>query len=307
MSEEKILVIRHGALGDIFLCMKPFQDIRAAFPEAHITLLTMPPFAPLARRMPWFNEVIEDHRVPLLMFWENIGLALRLKRENFTFVFDFQNKPRTAFYYKFLGKNVKWSGSARGCSHPRPAMEGQMHHQEKILRQIRAAGVMDSGPLKLDWLWAPIEEFRLPTNYAVLIPGCAPHRLYKRWPPEHYAALARALMDRGRIPVLVGAESDSDAVNSVIRQADCCINLCGKTTLPQLASLFRGAKLTIGNDTGPTHLSALLGTPTLSLISGEVDPVQSGPIGPRCAYVQRQRLDDLEVREVEDALKRLLI
>jgi ADP-heptose:LPS heptosyltransferase len=307
MTGEKILVIRLGALGDIFLCMKPFQDIRAAFPNAHITLLTMPAFAGFARRMPWFNEVIEDHRAPLIRFWENIALGLRLRQEKFSFVFDFQNKPRTDFYFKMLGKDVRWSGIAKGCSHPRPPIDGPMHHQEKILRQIRAAGVADSGPLKLDWLWAPVEEFRLPTNYAVLIPGCAPHRLYKRWPPEKYAALARALMDRDRIPVLVGAQSDSDAVNAIVRQADFCINLCGKTTLPQLASLFRGAKLTVGNDTGPTHLSALLGTPTLSLFSGEVNPIQSGPIGPRCAYVQSEKLTHLGVMEVEEALKRLLI
>ncbi|OYW09809.1 MAG: ADP-heptose--LPS heptosyltransferase, partial [Rhodospirillales bacterium 12-71-4] len=57
-----ILVIRLGALGDLVQSFGPFAAIRAHHPEARIVLLTTPPFAGLARRSPWFDDVWADGR-----------------------------------------------------------------------------------------------------------------------------------------------------------------------------------------------------------------------------------------------------
>jgi ADP-heptose:LPS heptosyltransferase len=306
MSDERILVIRHGALGDILLSMQAFQDIRAAFPSAHITLLTTPAFAAFGRSMPWFNAVIEDKRASWLQFWDVLALGNQLKAGNFTFVFDLQNKPRTTLYKNLFLSKAKWSGAAAGASHPRPDVKPGTHHFDKTMQQIRAAGVNGSGPLKLDWLAGSVSEFHLPPRYAVLVPGCAPHRLYKRWPPQHYAALANQLTEKGFVPVLVGGKDDAEAADLIAKETDVCVDLCGKTSLAQLASLFRGAKLTVGNDTGPTHLSAILGTPTLALIGGEVDPAQSGPRGAKTAFLKESSLANLDVPRVFTKAQKLI-
>ncbi|MBI3419240.1 MAG: glycosyltransferase family 9 protein [Proteobacteria bacterium] len=295
---ERILVIRLGALGDILLCMQAFQDIRAAWPNACLTLQTMPAFAGLGRAMPWFDAVVEDPRPSFLQLsqWWKLGAALR--GGNFTRVIDFQNKPRTWIYCKLFLSKAEWHGDAT----PR---EERIHHQVKILRQTRAMGIKDSGPLKLDWLSAPVDGLNLPPAYAVLIPGCAPHRPEKRWPSSHFAALARELKAKGLTPVLVGTKADTQVIAEIKQDAEFAFDLCGKTGFPQLASLFRGARLAVGNDTGPTHLAAILGTPTLSLFSNASDPARSGPMGARVAWLQREKLDDLAVEEVIEALSRL--
>src|ERR1043166_6115991 len=144
---KNILVIRLGALGDMLLCMKPFQDIRRAYPAARITLLTTTPFAKLAGAMPWFNQVLNCGRPP----WWDVPHWLTLAEEmyvgNYEFVFDLQMKPRTDLYYRlfFTNNKIPWMGTAKGCSHPRLNFNKDVHVQQGLLEQLRAAGVPDSG------------------------------------------------------------------------------------------------------------------------------------------------------------------
>lgn len=303
---EKILVIRLGALGDIFLCMKPFQDIRRQFPQAHITLLTTPPFANFTKTMPWFDAVITDTRPP---FWRPdlwMQLGKMLKEGAYTHVFDLQNKPRTNRYYQFFfDKSVAWSGTARGCKFPRPPITQKMHRQQEMLLQLKAAEVEDSGPLDLNWMQGSLDGLELPTRYAVLIPGCSPHLLHKRWPPSHYAKLAEHLRGQGMAVLLVGTAADAESIAAIKAEADFAVDLTGRTNLFQLASLYRGARYVVGNDTGPTFLAAMIGAPTLTLMSYHTDPVLSGPVGWHCAYLKKDNLAQLPVDDVLAALQRL--
>ena len=59
-AKDKILVIKHGALGDIVQGLDAFASLRAGNPEAYITLMTSPGFVSLAEMMPWFDDVITD-------------------------------------------------------------------------------------------------------------------------------------------------------------------------------------------------------------------------------------------------------
>lgn len=303
---QRILVIKLGALGDIFIAMKPFQDIRRAFPDAHITLLTAPAFSGLGRLMPWFDAVLEDKRAP---FWDipaHVSLCNALKKGAFNLVVDFQNKPRTEFYFRScFGGRVPWSGTAKGCAYPRPAIAQNMHRQEELFLQLRAAGVGDGGPLNLDWLSGDIAALSLPQAYAVFIPGCAPQHRHKRWPSARYAALAALLRARGMAVVAIGTKADEDAIVDIQREAPFVITLAGQTSFGQLASVMRGCRLVVGNDTGPTHLASFLEVPTVTLFSDRVDPVRAGPRGPRSHYLQKGAIAAITPGEVMEKLRLL--
>ncbi len=294
-----ILVIRLGALGDLLLCMKPFQDIRAAFPRDSVSLLTGSAFAGFARTLPWFDAVIADPRRPLWRVDAAWRVGMDLRAGNFGLVFDLQNKPRTALYRRlFVGGHVDWSGTLKGCSHFYTPSPEKIHRQEDVLGQLRAAGVGDSGPLNLDWLSAPVDDLRLPERYAVLVPGSSPGHPYKRWPPGHYAALAHRLKEKGLDVLLAGAKDDAGAIAAIRAEAGFARDLSGQTSLALLASVFRGCALAVGNDTGPMFLPAMLGRPSLTLFSGATDPARCGPLGPRCGWLKRGNLADLPVEEV---------
>jgi ADP-heptose:LPS heptosyltransferase len=308
-KSKRILVIRLGALGDLVFCFQSFEEIRRAHPDAEIALLTRQPFAAFARSMPWFDRVIIENHPR----FGDVGEWSRLVSEIMRFgpdrVYDLQGKTRQTVLYTLLGGlfGAEWSGAAPLCKFPRlwPPLPG-MHFTEFLAAQLRNANVPAVPPANLDWLDAPTISFNLPKEYAVIIAGCSPGALHKRWAAQNYAALAHALQARGMACVAVGGQADAEAVAGIKSFAPDVIDLCGKTSLFELAGVLRHASVVIGNDTGPVHLAAAVGAPVLALFSGRSNPVWSRPPGRRVSWQQRPSLDFLDVGDVIAALDAFL-
>lgn len=300
-APQRILVIRLGALGDLVLCFQAFHEIRRAHPGAKIALLTMPAFAAFASLMPWFDEIIIDERPPGQELGQWFGLIRKIRKFKPQRVYDLQGKLRQTVLFAALGGpfGPQWSGAAPLCSLPRlwPPQEG-MHFTDFIAAQLRLAQVPSQPPPALPWLNAPVEGFGLPERTALLIPGCAPGREYKRWPVTHYVDLARRLYERKIAPVAIGAKADAEAIAAIRAEAPYVIDLGSRTSLPQLATLARRSVAVIGNDTGPTHLAAAVGAPVIALMSDKVDPAWSAPHGPRTKWLQGKPIAALTVDEV---------
>lgn len=310
MKRERILIIRIGALGDIILCFQAFHDIRCAHPDAEIAFLCMPVFAGFASAMPWFDDVIIDPRAPgwRLDEWAKLIASIRAFRP--TRVYDLQGKTRQAIIYALLGGPLgpEWSGAAPGCSHPRfdPPQPG-MHYTEFVRLQLDRANVPVQDAPDLSWLDAPLEAIALPSRYAVLVPGCAPHRDYKRWPAENFARVAEKLQARGISCVAVGTKSDATAIAALKRAASVPVeDISGRTSLLQLGAVLRRSTGVLSNDSGPMHMAAALGVPVLGLMSDRVDAPWSAPKGARAAWLQGKPLASLGADEVFLALARLL-
>ena len=81
------------------------------------------------------------------------------------------------------------------------------------------------------------------------------------------------------------------------------LNLCGQTSLLEIAGLARRALLSVGNDSGPMHLIAGLGCPSVVLYSHASDPGLCGQRGPKVSYIRKPDLADVGVDEVMEALE----
>lgn len=283
---HRILVIKLSALGDFVQAFGPFAAIRAAHPQAHITLLTTRPYAALAEQSPWFDQVWIDTRPRV---WQ-LGALLRLRRTlragQFERVYDLQTSDRSSSYLRLLGgpAAVEWCGIARGCSHPHDnPQRNHMHTIDRQAEQLANAGVVVLGWPDMAWLdsAAGVDSLLQGLDrFALLVPGGAPHRPEKRWPPACYADLAKILAEQGLTPLVIGTESEreaSDAVTSACPQAR---SLLGKTGFAEIAGLARRAVLAVGNDTGPMHLIAACGCPSLVLYSHASNPALCGQRGP---------------------------
>lgn len=298
----RILVIKLGALGDFAQAFGPFAAIRAHHPGAEITLLTTPPFAPLARQAPWFDQVWENGRPRgLAALW---ALARRLRAARFDRVYDLQTSDRSSRYRWLVGRGVEWSGIAAGASHPHANPRRDfMHTVERQREQLQMAGISHFPAPALDWLDADITRFALPECFALLIPGASPGRPAKRWPLENFAALAAAL----DIPaVILGGPAEAALGAAIATAIPTAHDLTGKTRFADIAALARRAAFCIGNDTGPTHLAAVAGCPTLALFGEDSDPALCAPRGPRVAVLRHQPLAALTLPEVRAALQELI-
>ncbi len=306
---ERVLVIKHGALGDWVLATGCFAAIRRHHPSAHIALLTTPALADLGGRCGWFDEIWTDERASLLagpLAW--IGLRRRLIQSEFTRVYDLQTSCRTGVYFRLLPRRRRpeWSGIAAGCSHPhRNPRRRFMHTVARQAEQLGLAGIGDVPAPTLAWLDADIDALAPPGAFALIVPGGSAHRPEKRWPLERFAELARLLSARGTSPVLIGAAAETPVLDAIARRAPGAIDLGGRTGLGQIAALARRATCAVGNDTGPIHIAATVGSPTVALFGAASDPAQSGPCGEAVTVLRRVPLAGLPVADVIAAAERV--
>jgi ADP-heptose:LPS heptosyltransferase len=302
----RILVIRLGALGDFVLSLGPMAAIRRHHPKARITLLTTPPFVRLGRASPYCDDVWIDERAPWWKPWRGMALARRLRRGRFQRVYDLQTSGRTARYWRAM-RRPEWSGHVTGATHAhRDADRDTLHTVERQKAQLRLAGIENVPAADLSWIEADVRRFAVKEPYVLLVPGGSAHRPKKRWPAEKFTALARTFVRLGIAPVLIGGDAEAEVMAEIERHVPEGVNLCGKTSFEEIAVLARGALGAVGNDTGPMHLIAAAGAPSLVLFSSESDPdlcaPRPGAQGGKVAVLRKPDLIALSVSEVQSAL-----
>ena len=188
---RRVLVIKLSAFGDFILSIRSFQAIRAHHPNADITLLTTKPYVRLAEASGCFNSVLTDTRPKIFEIPALLKLRKNLRSRKFNRVYDLQRNERTRLYYKlFPSQKPEWVGNVKGCSHYYEKPENGIYHisvREKA--QLETAGITGIKLPDLSFIEADVSDLHLPRNYAMLVPGGAPHRPEKRWPVEQYSAL----------------------------------------------------------------------------------------------------------------------
>jgi ADP-heptose:LPS heptosyltransferase len=310
---DRILVIKLSALGDVIQAFPAFDRIRAAHRGAHMTLLTTPPYAGLAAAGPWFDAVEADGRPPGLA--GALRLVRRLRGRRFDVVYDLQGNDRTNALFQALRPfPPRWSGVAFGCALPhRNRGRMRIHTLERQAEQLRDAGVWPDAPTApgaapgpdVSWMLAlrpvvPAETLAETRPLALLVPGAAPHRPAKRWPAERYAQLARRLGELGVAVQLVGGPAEAALASDIAEAAPGAANLTGRTDFAGLAVLGARAALAVGNDTGPMHLIAAAGAPSVCLFSAASDPALCAPRG-AVTVLREADLAGLAVQAVLDA------
>ena len=306
-ENDRILVIKLGAMGDFFQASDPFAAIRAHHADAKITLLTTPPFEAFAGAAPWFDHVWALPRVGRLDIGGWLALRKQLRDGNFLRVYDLQTSDRSGWYHKLYwpGPYPEWSGIAKGCSHPHANPQRDlMHSFERQAEQLAMAGIQSVPAPDLSWVVADTARFELGERYALLMPGGAAHRPAKRWPVEKYGALAKHLVQMSIRPVLIGGADERDTMTQILLAEPETRDLSGVTTLADIVALARDAVAAIGNDTGPMHAAAMAGCPSVVLYSNESDPALCAQRGPSVTIIRRENLAALSVDEVIGALPR---
>ena len=307
----KILVIKHGALGDMINAMGAFSAIRKSFPQAHIILLTSSTYETLARRTHFFDDVWIDRRSKNpLKLWV---LCRKLKSWKFDWVFDLQNSRRTSWYFCFSGKGTqtKWSGIAPGCSHPqRRPDRRKLHAFPRFADQLKIAGLDLQGQQELipdmSWLKTDIRRFNLPGKFIVLISGSSKTGAYKRWTAQGYGELAQWIGTQNITPVLVGGADEEDVIRYIMSVAPQAVDLSRQTSFLEIGEIEKHALATVGNDTGAVHLAAAVGCSTLVLWSKASPPEVFAPRGNHVKVLFKSEIQTLSTPEVVAALTQLL-
>ncbi|MCP4922599.1 MAG: glycosyltransferase family 9 protein [bacterium] len=305
-SKHPIVILKHGALGDLFLALEAMQSVRDRHRNAHLILVTEPAYVSFAEKTGLFQEVWPDARSWRTFF----SIPWKLTKLKYPRIYDFQNSKRTKYYFEFMGSFrvrlswfFEWSGVLPRCTYPyNPPDRRQKPVPQRLKEQLLVAGVPSTRKANFDFLVEDVPEGILQESTILLMPGCSKGRLQKRWPLKSFLDLAGRLQEAGLTPVFVGGPDELELRDQISKTS--FKNLIGKTSLGQVAGLIQHAKVWIGNDTGLTHLACLMGCPTVVLWSNAA--ANASIFAPQADNAQILSVDDLTdlgVDTVEQAVK----
>lgn len=280
---NNILIIKLGAFGDVLIAQETIRVLRQRHPGARITALTAPPFATIMRRNPAIDHTITASRKHRLLFWHLLGTRRLLKAGRYDRVYDLQASKRTRLYRRWLGQDVPWFSG---------------------MRPVLGEGVPWISDRAIGWLAEPVDRILADNGidrpFIFLVPGCSANNAYKRWP--YFAELADRLSDAGHLCVTAPGPGEIDVcrpLNAKMLMAPGPGGRPGPLSIPQLAGVVKQAAFAIGNDTGPTHLCALSGTPGVAIFGPFTPPQQVG-IDQLWPIIEAEQLDRLPAQEVLD-------
>jgi len=270
---SNILVIKHGSLGDIAQSSGVIQDISENHSDDQIYLLTSKPYFDLFKKNPYLTEVILDKRLSRFNLIYLYSLMRKIKKLNFTKVYDLQNSSRTSFYKKILfpKSNLQnWSSSETTL--PEGITKEDFDKKsvlERFDHQLKTSGLTTKNTMKPNFSWScsEINEIKKKYNlnkYILLFPFCSPHLANKKWPyyNELIDLIKKKYKNDFKILVAPGPSEIGEAKNI---NAISVLNNEKALNISQLSSLIKESSFIIANDTGPAHMAAHLNSKGLTL------------------------------------------
>jgi len=294
MKVSRILIIKLSSLGDVIHSLPTLTSIRRAYPEAYVAWIAGPKAAAIVTRHPGVDRVYElgpsGERTTRLVPLPSLPAAVRaLRGERFDMSLDLQGLFRTAALAFAIGapQRVGFRGFQEGafllCNRRVIPEREDIHAVHGYLQFARYLGADDATvdfglrEEARDRIWADdlLSAHPAGTPLVAIAPGASSPR--KRWTAQGFGKTAAALRRRGAHVAVVGSAVDAESAARIC-SASGAEDLSGRTSLPQLAALLRRCALFIGNDSGPLHLAAAVGTPCVATF-GPTDPVRTGPFG----------------------------
>lgn len=292
---KNILVVKLSAIGDVIHALPVSYAVKEQYPDAHLTWVVEKAAYAILEDNPYIDELILFEKAKFRsvsgFLHEIRPFRKRLRVHRYDASLDLQGLFKSAAIVWNAGAKLRIGTAnmregAHLVSRPVRGAHAGGHIVERYLDVARALGcrvgevrfpvtVSDRDRMAADTLLARegVQEGRRFVAFAI-----GANWPNKRWPAEHFAALSDRLYHAHYVPVLVGGgHTDEMLARDIVAAGEIPpVNLVGRTNLKQLAHVFTRAALVLGGDTGPVHLAAGLGTPTVMLM-GPTDANRNGP------------------------------
>ena len=315
-SIQRIVVVKLDHIGDCIAALPALRRLKQHFPAARLSVLAGPWSKDVWAMQDGIDDVIPFefyHARSSLGSRELPAAALetlrrRLAPERFDLAIDLRKVPDTrpilqytgARYlagfdyggrYSWLDVALEWDGDPRLVNKRQQVGDDLVNLADAVAaateRDRHSIARPPAAPLRLP---AGIAQRLFARPVVCVHPGAG--NAMKQWPVNYFADLIDLLVERHGVNVaLVGGPDEQSLGRAVLAttvQRDRVVSLIGKLKLGELPALLARCALFVGNDSGPKHLAAGLGVPTVAIHSGVVDVMEWGPMGPAAVAVRRE-------------------
>lgn len=301
-----ILIVRLDHLGDLICSLSAVRTLRLSYPKAKISALVGEWNVEAVKHMSDINAILvynssffSRQRTQSTPWRQRLKLFKILSRGKIDLVVGLRDDMLTIFMSLLIfPKHRVDRGTARlvrklsvlsQFSRREKKSRGELHEEESNLEVVE--GIVKGKPnqselvhLSIDdkkWLENLLNINKLtPHGYSVFHPGAS--WKFRRWPIEYFQHIGDFLFrDHALRTVIIGTKEEHDLGERLVASnREAYINLVGMTSLSDIFALFSSTRLVVCNDSGPMHISAMMGAPTIALL-GPNDPSRFGPRGNR--------------------------
>ena len=290
----KILLVRLREIGDVVFTTPAVRALRLHFPDAQLAYLVEPTAAPIVAHNPHLDDVIVAPRTRGIGgLRADLALGNRLRKAHYDVAIDFHGGPRASLLTWLCGapRRIGYEIAARSWMYtervPRPRELRRRHSVENQWDLLAPLGIglpdrsRDAVEMMAPAAVTAAVDERLAragvaAADAVIVMHVSAGNPFRRWPLEHFSAVARALAARNprRRIVVTSGPSERDAAAHVVAASGALA--CGEFSLAELRALVDRAALYIGGDSGPLHIAATSRVPIVALF-GPTLPERSAP------------------------------
>ncbi len=316
---RQILAVKLDHIGDLVTALPAFRRLKDHFPKAKVTALVARSTAGIARMESAIDDVMDFEffearsvlGIKKLTKKELSALESRLKATRFDLALDLRKAGDTRDILKLSGAPILAGFDIAG-KFPwldyADEWEGDPRHRNKrnhvaadlinFVDGLANAFLMERRTIAIgpDKTLPPVStelarEFAelFDTDYACIHPASG--NPLRQWPPEYFAMLIDLLVrDSGiNVAILGGPDEASVAVQVLdkVKSKSGVYNLVGRSRLAEVPAIMAGCVLFVGNNSGPKHIAAGIGVPTVGVHSGVIASEEWGPLGPHAVALRR--------------------
>ncbi len=331
---KSILVIRPGAIGDAILTFPILKALKGQYDSTHITLVSNAQVLPLALAFGVAEQVFDFQGIQWKELFSSNGIrtsSMRNLLAQIDLAICWLRDPDGIIEHNLKTFGVEHLIIAPG----RPSTDEHLHIVDYLARTI---GLSDKSlstsigitvdDVGLDApLWSPMcggygpfiddesasdDQGRVTTKtrdmatklFVAIHPGSG--AIEKCWPISRFAEVIKRLWEQSHPVLLLSGPADTERVNDLLKHLAFSptpemFKMLTCAPLLEVAQHLLQCKCYLGNDSGITHLAAMLGVPTIAIF-GPTDPKIWRPVGPFVKVIQRYRLEDVTVDNVMEAI-----
>ncbi|MCM8780671.1 MAG: lipopolysaccharide heptosyltransferase II [Candidatus Omnitrophica bacterium] len=304
---RRILIVRTDRIGDVVLSTPVIKALRDSYPDAYIAMMVSAHAKPILDGNPYLDKVIVyDKRKRHRSWWNSMRFCFDLRKIRFdlALILHPTNRVHLITFFAGIPRRIGYNRKFGFLLTDRIRhlkQQGEKHELEYNLDLVRYLGIqpkdkslfMPINPQSERWVDELMQREGIKESDRILAihPGAScPSKL---WPCDRFAQVADRLIEKYGFKVLVvaGTKDVGLAQDLIQHMHHPAINLAGKTSILQLASLLKRCQLFISNDSGPVHIASAVSTPVISIFGRNqkgLSPKRWGPIGKKAHFIHKE-------------------
>jgi len=294
MRIQRVLIIKHGSIGDIFLSFDSVKAIQKKYSD--VTLLSTNTGHKIFDDLDFNFKKIIDNRQG---FFNTFKILFRIISQKFDIVIDLQNSKRTSFYLlilKLLSNSIS-NGTSFFASKRYQKINLNEHVKEGLKNQLSILDIQVDGVVD--------KHQRNIKQQVIIVPGSSKEGFYKRWDISNFNSLMKYLSSKNISSYVIGGVDETN-LSKLIPENEFIHNLINKSPWKVVKSTALESIVAISNDTSTMHYISSLNVPIIALMKKNSYSVRNAPTSKNSIVIAKKNINDISVEEVKSALSRFI-